>query len=89
MGIEIAKEAAARGAEVVLIHGKCMVKIPDYLETISVISTDDFIKNVKNELGYKDYDFFVCAAAISDYSPTECIEGKISSDNVKELQNLF
>ena len=37
-------------------------------------------------MAYKDYDFFICAAAISDYSPTDCIEGKISSDNVKELQ---
>jgi phosphopantothenoylcysteine decarboxylase/phosphopantothenate--cysteine ligase len=86
MGIEIAKEAAARGAEVVLIAGKCMVKIPDYLNTINVISTDDFIKNVKYELEAKDYDFFICAAAISDYSPTEHIEGKISTDAVKTLQ---
>jgi phosphopantothenoylcysteine decarboxylase/phosphopantothenate--cysteine ligase len=85
MGIEIAKEAAARGAEVILIAGQCMVKIPDYLKTVNVISTGDFIKAVKNELGYKDYDFFICAAAISDYSPKECIEGKISSDKVKEL----
>ncbi|TFG26769.1 MAG: bifunctional phosphopantothenoylcysteine decarboxylase/phosphopantothenate--cysteine ligase CoaBC [Promethearchaeota archaeon] len=86
MGIEIAKEAAARGADVLLIAGKCLVKIPDYLNTIRVISTDDFIRTVKDELGYKDYDLFICSAAISDYSPTECIEGKISSDNVKSLQ---
>lgn len=86
MGIEIAKEAVARGAEILLVAGNCLVKIPDYLNTINVVSTDDFIKNIKDELGYKDYDFFICAAAISDYSPTECIEGKISSDNVKTLQ---
>ena len=86
MGIEIAKEAAARGADVLLVHGKCLVKIPNYLETINVVSTEDFIKTVKNELSLKDYDFFICSAAISDYSPKECIEGKISSDNMKELQ---
>ena len=86
MGIEIAKEAAARGAEVLLVHGKCLVKIPNYLNSINVVSTEDFIKTVKNELSLKDYDFFICSAAISDYSPEECIEGKISSDNVKELQ---
>ncbi|MFW9936452.1 MAG: bifunctional phosphopantothenoylcysteine decarboxylase/phosphopantothenate--cysteine ligase CoaBC [Promethearchaeota archaeon] len=86
MGIEIAKEAAARGADVLLIAGKCMVKIPEYIKTINVISTDDFIKTVKDELSYKDYDFFICAAAISDYKPVEYIQGKISSDNVKELQ---
>jgi len=86
MGIEIAKEAAARGAEVLLINGKSSVKVPDYLNVKNVVSTEDFIKEVKYELGYNDYDFFICAAAISDYSPTKVIEGKISSDNVKELQ---
>ncbi len=86
MGIEIAKEARARGAEVLLINGKSTVKVPDYINTIDAVSTEDFVKTVKYELGYNDYDFFICAAAISDYSPTECIEGKISSDNVKELQ---
>ena len=86
MGIELAKEAAARGADVLLIAGKCMVKIPEYIETINVVSTEDFIKTVKDELSYKDYNFFISAAAISDYKPVECIDGKISSHNVEELQ---
>jgi len=85
MGIEIAKEAAARGAEVILIAGECRAKLPEYIETIHVISTDDFIKAVKDEISYKSYDFFISAAAISDYKPIECIEGKISSDDVEEL----
>ena len=86
MGVEIAKEAAARGADVLLIAGKCMVKIPDYINTINVISSEDFIRAVKDELSYKDYDFFICAAAISDFTPINQIEGKISSDEIKELQ---
>ena len=85
MGIELAKEAAARGAEVLLIAGKCNVKLPEYIETINVVSTDDFITAVKDEISYKNYDLFISAAAISDYKPIECIEGKISSDNIKEL----
>lgn len=84
-GIEIAKEAAARGAQVVLINGKSTVKVPTHLNIINVVSTQDFINTVKKELSENDYDFFICAAAISDYAPKECIEGKISSDNVKEL----
>jgi len=86
MGIELAKEASARGADVLLIAGKCMVKIPEYIKSIHVVSTEDFIKTVKDELAYNNYDFFISAAAISDYKPVECIEGKISSDNVKSLQ---
>jgi len=85
MGIELAKEAAARGGEVLLIAGKCSAKLPEYIETIHVVSTDDFIKAVKDEISYKNYDFFISAAAISDYKPTECIEGKISSDNIEEI----
>jgi len=86
MGIEIAKEASARGAELLLINGKSSVEVPDYLNVKNVISTDDFISSVTNELKEHDYDMFICAAAISDFSPTDCIEGKISSSSVKELQ---
>ena len=86
MGIEIAKEAAARGAEVLLIAGKCKAKLPEYIETIHVVSTDDFIKSVKDEISLKNYDFFISAAAISDYKPTNCIDGKISSDDIEEIQ---
>ncbi|MEE9377234.1 MAG: bifunctional phosphopantothenoylcysteine decarboxylase/phosphopantothenate--cysteine ligase CoaBC [Candidatus Lokiarchaeia archaeon] len=85
MGIELAKEASARGADVVLIAGECMVKLPDYINTKHVVSTDDFIKAVKDEISYNNYDIFISAAAVSDYKPTECIEGKISSDNVEVL----
>jgi phosphopantothenoylcysteine decarboxylase/phosphopantothenate--cysteine ligase len=85
MGIEIAKEASARGADVLLVAGECMVKIPEYIKTNHVESADDFIKVIKDEISYNNYDFFISAAAISDYKPVELIEGKISSDNIKEL----
>ena len=85
MGIEIAKEASARGADVLLVAGECMVKIPEYIKTNHVESADDFIKVVKDEISNNNYDFFISAAAISDYKPVDLIEGKISSDNIKEL----
>jgi len=86
MGVELAKEASARGADVTLIAGECMVKLPNYLKTKHVVSTDDFIETVKDEISLNSYDFFISAAAVSDYKPIEFIEGKISSDNVEELQ---
>jgi len=85
MGIEIAKEASARGADVLLVAGECMVKIPEYIKTIHVESADDFTKVIKDEISYNNYDFFISAAAISDYKPVELIEGKISSDKVNQL----
>jgi len=85
MGIEIAKEASARGADVLLVAGECMVKIPEYIKTNHVESAGDFIKVIKDEISNNNYDFFISAAAISDYKPVDLIKGKISSDNVKEL----
>jgi phosphopantothenoylcysteine decarboxylase/phosphopantothenate--cysteine ligase len=85
MGIEIAKEASARGGEVLLLNGKSSIEPPGYLNVKNVVSTEDFIEAVQKELTQSDYDMFICAAAISDYSPEECVEGKISSDSVKEL----
>ncbi|MHA2288297.1 MAG: bifunctional phosphopantothenoylcysteine decarboxylase/phosphopantothenate--cysteine ligase CoaBC [Promethearchaeota archaeon] len=86
MGIELAKEASARGAEVLLVAGECMVKIPDYINTIHVESAADFVKTIKDEFSSSNYDMFISAAAISDYKPTEFVEGKISSDDVEELK---
>ncbi|TFF99159.1 MAG: bifunctional phosphopantothenoylcysteine decarboxylase/phosphopantothenate--cysteine ligase CoaBC [Promethearchaeota archaeon] len=85
MGIEIAKEASARGGEVLLLNGKSSIEPPGYLDVKNVVSTNDFIEAVKKQLTQTNYDMFICAAAISDYSPEECIKGKISSDSVKEL----
>ena len=85
MGVELAKEASARGADVLLVAGECMVKIPDYINTIHVESADDFTKTIKDELSYSNYDIFISAAAVSDYKPVDFIEGKISSDSVEKL----
>jgi phosphopantothenoylcysteine decarboxylase/phosphopantothenate--cysteine ligase len=63
-----------------------MVKLPKYINTKHVVSADDFIEAVKDEISLNNYDIFISAAAVSDYKPIECIEGKISSDNVEELQ---
>jgi phosphopantothenoylcysteine decarboxylase/phosphopantothenate--cysteine ligase len=62
-----------------------MVKIPEYIKTKHVESANDFTEVIKDEISYNNYDFFISAAAISDYKPVELIEGKISSDKVNEL----
>ncbi len=86
-GIEIAKEIIARGGEVLLINGNSTVKIPEFITKVDVSSTAEFLDEIKKALTDKEknYDFFISAAAISDYTPLTQVEGKISSDNVKEL----
>jgi len=85
MGVELAKEVKVRGGEVLLLYGKGTAKVPAYVETINACSTQDFLDKVKEELSKNDYDFFISAAAISDYTPKECLGGKISSDANQEL----
>jgi len=84
-GIELAKEVKARGGDVLLVYGQGTTKVPAYIETSSVITTEDFLNVVKEELSKNSYDFFISAAAISDYTPIRRLKGKISTDERKEL----
>jgi len=85
MGVELANEVKVRGGEVLLIYGKGSKKVPAYIDMVSATSTKDFLNITKEELSKHEYDFFISAAAISDYTPKEYLEGKISSAKNKEL----
>jgi len=80
MGLEIAKNAKDRGADVTLIYGKgTSVEIPPIFKTIEVVSTEDLSNAICKELENEHYDVFICAAAISDFTPVEQLPGKTSS----------
>lgn len=81
MGIEIAKAAAKRGAEVVLVKGLVQVNVPSYIsKVVSVESTAQMYKAVMDN--YKDCDVIVKAAAPSDYRPEEAITDKLKGDKI-------
>ncbi|MFQ6118924.1 MAG: bifunctional phosphopantothenoylcysteine decarboxylase/phosphopantothenate--cysteine ligase CoaBC [Methanosarcinales archaeon] len=67
-GIELAKEAYRRGAEVVIVHrnriGLDRIKIKE----IFVETANDMLDAVLTELKNKDYDILISVAAISDYT---------------------
>jgi phosphopantothenoylcysteine decarboxylase/phosphopantothenate--cysteine ligase len=63
-GIELAREAFRRGAEVTLVHRGC-VGIQGICE-FNVESAADMMETVLEELG-KGYDLMISAAAISDF----------------------
>ena len=84
-GLDIAKEAYRKGAEVCLIHNEVSglafseVKAESYTEFF-----DATMKELK-----KGYDIFICPAALNDFH-TEKKTGKIKSDkgvNIKLLPN--
>lgn len=77
MGLELAKEAYIRGADLTLVVAKCDVKIPSIFNTINVETTSEMNATVKSLI--HDYDIFIATAAISDFEPIEMKTHKINS----------
>jgi phosphopantothenoylcysteine decarboxylase/phosphopantothenate--cysteine ligase len=73
-GVELAKNAYERGAEVELWMGRCEVGLPGYIPVTRFESIKDLLKMTDNI----DHDIVIVPAAISDYTP-EKTKGKISS----------
>ena len=81
MGIELAKAAIKRGAEVILVKGLTQVEVPNYINrVISVESTMQMYDAVMGN--YKDCDMIIKAAAPSDYRPIEAISQKLKGDEI-------
>ncbi len=81
MGIEIAKAAVKRGAEVVLVKGLVQVGVPSYIsKVVAVESTEQMYEAVM--ANYKDCDVIIKAAAPSDYRPKEKITDKLKGEEI-------
>ena len=79
MGIAIANECAKRGAEVILVSSIDGDSISDKVKKIKVISTNDMFEAVKNN--FKDCDFIIKAAAVSDYTPVQVFDKKVKKQD--------
>lgn len=79
MGINLAKEAFCRGAEVTLIHGPCHIDVPEPIRCIPVISAQDMRDAVMYEAFEAEMkpDVVIMAAAVADFKPKESAESKI------------
>ncbi len=66
MGVEIAREAYFRGADVRLVYGPGSVDVPGYIDVIRVETSNDMLGAVKENIS--DCDVFVSAAAVSDFT---------------------
>lgn len=67
MGYALAREARMRGAEVVLISGKCALKAPLGVRLIEAVSSDDMYRSVMELLDRST--IVIKAAAVGDYAP--------------------
>jgi phosphopantothenoylcysteine decarboxylase / phosphopantothenate---cysteine ligase len=76
-GVEIAKEAFVRGADVTLICAQLDVTVPHIFNVINVLSVVEMYKAVTEHVS--DHDIFISAAAVSDFIPPKEGINKISS----------
>ncbi len=82
-GVELAKAAHERGAQVDLWMGRSEVAIPDHLRTTRFSTFKDLEKLVKG----RRFDIVFFPAAVSDYSPVK-VPGKMPSDKAKVTLQL-
>jgi phosphopantothenoylcysteine decarboxylase/phosphopantothenate--cysteine ligase len=65
MGYAIARAALEAGAEVILISGPVCLQAPMGVKLVSIISAQDMLEAVKNEIS--GTDIFISVAAVADY----------------------
>ena len=75
MGIELARAASMRGAEVTLILGTAHLRPPRFITCIPVHSALDMFNAVKKI--YEKQDIIIKAAAVADYKPKRVAVQKI------------
>jgi len=80
MGIELALEARARGAEVCLVYGFGVIEPPrEGIKIIRVKSNLEMLNAVISELKTGKYNIMIHPAAVSDYGPVKFKQGKMPS----------
>ena len=79
MGIAIANECAKRGAEVILVSSIDDDSLSNKVKKVKIISTNDMFEAVKNN--FKDCDFIIKAAAVSDYTPVQVFDKKVKKQD--------
>ncbi len=86
MGVEIALELWARGAEVDLVAGHVAVEIPHVVNVLRVSTTEEMAEAVKTLTSRTRYDVVVGAGAPVDFRPSRRVEGKIKSGVTLEVK---
>lgn len=75
--VALAKEAYIRGAEVELIMGRTSVPMPDFIQ-LKRFGTAAELESV---VSAKEFDILLMPAAVSDFTPSKKVEGKLDSSS--------
>jgi phosphopantothenoylcysteine decarboxylase/phosphopantothenate--cysteine ligase len=92
MGFAVARAAAMRGHEVVLVAGPVSLKTPKGVRRIDVTSAREMLAAVERELSQQaPGTVFVSTAAVADWRPAKCASRKLKkgqmSDTLKLVRN--
>ena len=80
MGLAIAEELHARGAEVTLVLGPSSISLPANGITIKKVTTAEEMYNACTN-AFEKADIGIMAAAVADYTPVTVATNKIKKDN--------
>lgn len=86
MGYALAQAAVEAGADVTLISGPSALTPPIHTHFIPVISAEDMLEAVMQQINLAACNIFISAAAVSDYRPSKPHPHKIKKQT--SLQNL-
>lgn len=89
MGVEIARAAYDRGAEVTLIYGLGSAIPPEGINVHSVETTQDMYEAVIAELENKKFDVVIASAAVADWKPKRTRKDKIPTEKTTTLTIVF
>lgn len=78
MGIELAKAAAAAGAEVTLVGANLEIEVPDDITCVHVETTAELEREM---LARTDADFIFMSAAVSDYRVVAAADSKLKKES--------
>ncbi len=79
MGLELAKEAYIRGADLTLVVANVSVDIPSVFEVINVETSNEMNDVILDFIS--DFDIFISTAAVSDFEFKQLNDKKINSDS--------
>jgi phosphopantothenoylcysteine decarboxylase/phosphopantothenate--cysteine ligase len=86
MGIAIARECAARGAEVTLVLGPSAIQPGKEIKTIKIVSAAEMYNACVEQ--FPKSDIIIMAAAVADYMPEEFSPAKIKKTQESFTLNL-
>ncbi len=79
MGYAIARQAANRGAEVVLVSGSVQLEVPYGVTVVPVSSAQQMFEAVQQY--YEEADIVIKSAAVADYRPKTVADRKIKKND--------